>query len=102
MLTGFLWPHLFFWTIQCYTENGPTYVGDEYSDPELMQYLCANKITEPGNNFSTYLTDLNPRRVLDLLEKRGFRLVGMSGMGQTCVWTMWKAISSTSDDESDK
>lgn len=89
-------------TTQIRLENGPTYVGDEYSDPELMHYLCAEKITEPGNNFATYSSGLNVRRVLDLLENRGYRLKGMSGMGQTCVWTMWKPANSDSDEESDK
>jgi GTP cyclohydrolase I feedback regulatory protein (GFRP) len=28
------------------------------------------------------------RVVLDKLEASGFTLVGMSGIGQTCVWTM--------------
>ena len=94
-------PHVLV-TTQIRLENGPTFVGDEDSDPELMQYLGARKITEPGNNFSTYLTDFNVRRVLDLLEKQGYRLVGMSGMGQTCVWTMWIPSSPVSDEESDK
>lgn len=67
-----------------------------------MLYLDARKVTEPGNNFSTYLTDLNVRQVLDQLEKRSYRLVGMSGMGQTCVWTMWKPTSSSNEEESDK
>lgn len=51
---------------------------------------------------STYVSDLNVRQVLDLLEKRGYRLVGMSGMGQTCVWTMWIPTSPLKDEESDK
>ncbi|XP_034234996.1 GTP cyclohydrolase 1 feedback regulatory protein-like [Thrips palmi] len=89
-------------TTQIRLENGPTFVGDEHSDPELMQYLDARKVTEPGNNFSTYLTDLNVRQVLNQLEKRCYSLVGMSGMGQTCVWTMWKSPTSTNEEESDK
>lgn len=51
---------------------------------------------------SVYVTDLNVRRVLDLLENQGYRLVGMSGMGQTCVWTMWKSSTTAADEESDK
>jgi len=31
-------------------ETGPTYVGDEHSDPELMLKLEADKFKEPGNN----------------------------------------------------
>jgi hypothetical protein len=33
-----------------FQESGPTIVGDEYSDPELMSYLGAIKKIEPGNN----------------------------------------------------
>lgn len=29
-------------------ESGPTYVGDEWSDPELMQYLHAKKEKQWG------------------------------------------------------
>uniref|UniRef100_A0A3Q2YNR3 GTP cyclohydrolase 1 feedback regulatory protein n=1 Tax=Hippocampus comes TaxID=109280 RepID=A0A3Q2YNR3_HIPCM len=32
-------------------ENGPTNVGDEYSDPDVMNYLGARKTTMLGNNF---------------------------------------------------
>lgn len=31
-------------------ENGPTNVGDEYSDPSVMNYLGARKTTMLGNN----------------------------------------------------
>jgi hypothetical protein len=35
---------------ELFQESGPTIVGDEYSDPELMSYLGAVKKIEPGNN----------------------------------------------------
>jgi hypothetical protein len=35
---------------ELFQETGPTIVGDEYSDPELMSYLGAVKKIEPGNN----------------------------------------------------
>lgn len=31
-------------------ENGPTIVGDEWSDPELMHFLGAELVHEFGNN----------------------------------------------------
>ncbi|KAK7083904.1 hypothetical protein SK128_023773 [Halocaridina rubra] len=33
-----------------YQDSGPTNVGDSESDSELMAYLGAVKITEPGKN----------------------------------------------------
>lgn len=36
--------------IVCLQENGPTNVGDEHSDPAIMEYLGATKKTELGNN----------------------------------------------------
>ncbi|XP_041711153.1 uncharacterized protein LOC121544952 isoform X1 [Coregonus clupeaformis] len=71
-------------------ETGPTMVGDEYSDPAIMNYLGARKTTMLGNNFSEYHVDDSPRLVLDKLEKIGFRVVTMTGVGQTLVWCMHK------------
>ncbi|XP_058471331.1 GTP cyclohydrolase 1 feedback regulatory protein [Solea solea] len=71
-------------------ENGPTTVGDELSDPAVMTYLGARKTTMLGNNFSEYHVDDPPRLVLDKLEKVGFRLVSMTGVGQTLVWCLHK------------
>ncbi|XP_037499764.1 GTP cyclohydrolase 1 feedback regulatory protein [Rhipicephalus sanguineus] len=71
-------------------ENGPTIVGDRNSDPTLMEHLCARKITQPGNDFPEYRTDDPPRTVLNKLELMGYRVVAMSGIGQTCIWTLHK------------
>ncbi|KAK2879222.1 hypothetical protein Q8A67_020013 [Cirrhinus molitorella] len=58
-------------------ETGPTMVGDEYSDPSIMNYLGARKTTMLGNNFSEYHVDEPPRLVLDKLDKIGYRVVNM-------------------------
>ncbi|RWS03778.1 GTP cyclohydrolase 1 feedback regulatory protein-like protein [Dinothrombium tinctorium] len=71
-------------------ECGPTVVGDEFSDPELMKMLNANKITHFGNNFSQWETEDCPRIVLNRLASLGYRVVGMTGIGQTCAWTLFK------------
>ncbi|KAF4101833.1 GTP cyclohydrolase 1 feedback regulatory protein [Onychostoma macrolepis] len=76
-------------------ETGPTMVGDEYSDPSIMNYLGARKTTMLGNNFSEYHVDEPPRLVLDKLDKIGFRVVSMTGVGQTLVWCLHKVASDT-------
>lgn len=71
-------------------ENGPTIVGDADSDPRLMEQLGAKRIQQLGNNFVEYLTPDVPRAVLDKLEKLGWKVVAMTGVGQTCCWTLHK------------
>ncbi|XP_040054953.1 GTP cyclohydrolase 1 feedback regulatory protein [Gasterosteus aculeatus] len=82
-------PYVFVST-QIRLETGPTNVGDEYSDAALMIYLGARKTTMLGNNFSEYHVDDPPRLVLDKLEKIGFRVLTMTGVGQTLVWCLHK------------
>ncbi|KAG9268171.1 GTP cyclohydrolase 1 feedback regulatory protein isoform X1 [Astyanax mexicanus] len=74
-------------------ETGPTMVGDEFSDPSIMSYLGARKTTMLGNNFSEYHVDEPPRMVLDKLEKIGYKVVTMTGVGQTLVWCLHKESS---------
>ncbi|NWS19337.1 GFRP protein, partial [Pachyramphus minor] len=69
-------------------EAGPTMVGDEHSDPNLMDFLGARKRNMPGNNFCEYYVNDVPRVVLDKLEKIGYRVVSMTGVGQTLVWCL--------------
>ncbi|KAF4083872.1 hypothetical protein AMELA_G00122380 [Ameiurus melas] len=80
-------------TTQIRLETGPTMVGDEYSDPAIMTYLGARKTTMLGNNFSEYYVDEPPRLVLDKLEKLGYRVMTMTGVGQTLVWCLHKETS---------
>lgn len=74
-------------------ETGPTMVGDEYSDPAIMTYLGARKTTMLGNNFSEYNVDEPPRIVMDKLENIGYRVLSMTGVGQTLVWCLHKEPS---------
>nr|XP_021153393.1 GTP cyclohydrolase 1 feedback regulatory protein [Columba livia] len=71
-------------------EAGPTMVGDEHSDPTLMSFLGATKRNMLGNHFWEYYVNDAPRIVLDKLESRGYRVVSMTGVGQTLVWCLHK------------
>ncbi|KAE8587666.1 hypothetical protein XENTR_v10022059 [Xenopus tropicalis] len=71
-------------------ETGPTIVGDEFSDTQLMAQLEADKRTVLGNNFSEYCVNEPPRVTLNKLEKLGYRVVSMTGVGQTLVWCLHK------------
>lgn len=98
-------------------ECGPTFVGDGKSDKSLMAKLEAIPSKQLGNEFSVsiatfiaqldqnvfiisfsklvkvlqeYMTNLTPREVLNLLEKEGWKVIGMAGIGQTCAWTLHK------------
>ncbi|KFM72873.1 GTP cyclohydrolase 1 feedback regulatory protein, partial [Stegodyphus mimosarum] len=75
---------------QIRVENGPTVVGDEKSDPDLMKYLGAELITQLGNDFKEYRCSDPPRVILDKLELKGYKVIAMAGIGQTCVWTLGK------------
>lgn len=76
-------------------ETGPTVCGDEWSDPELMEYLGARLTKTLGNNFQEYISQDAVRIILNKLEKRGYKLKAMTGLGQTCIWTLHKEL----DDE---
>ncbi|XP_052768873.1 GTP cyclohydrolase 1 feedback regulatory protein-like [Mya arenaria] len=82
-------PYVFVST-QIRLETGPTTVGDEWSDKELMDLLGATLVKALGNNFSEYQTEDPPRLVLNKLEQAGYRLVTTTGVGQTCIWTMFR------------
>ncbi|CAF1557199.1 unnamed protein product [Didymodactylos carnosus] len=84
-------PHLLIST-KIRLEPGPTIVGDERTDPEIMDYLDATLFHEKGNNFSEYRTSDCARIVLDKLEKIGYRAVAMTGIGQTCIWLLHKEV----------
>ncbi|XP_067847287.1 GTP cyclohydrolase 1 feedback regulatory protein [Heptranchias perlo] len=73
-------------------ETGPTIVGDEHSDRELMNYLGAEKTNILGNNFSEYRVNDPPRVVLDKLETIGYNVISMTGVGQTLVWCLHRAL----------
>ncbi|XP_076801416.1 GTP cyclohydrolase 1 feedback regulatory protein-like [Clavelina lepadiformis] len=71
-------------------ENGPTVVGDEASDRDLMAYLGASLVQKTGNPFKEWVVDLPPRVVLNKLEDAGYKVVGTAGIGQTAIWTLHK------------
>ncbi|NXL35360.1 GFRP protein, partial [Glaucidium brasilianum] len=71
-------------------EVGPTMVGDEHSDPSLMSFLGATKRNMLGNHFWEYYVNDAPRVVLNKLESCGYRVVSMTGVGQTLVWCLHK------------
>ncbi|XP_078419168.1 GTP cyclohydrolase 1 feedback regulatory protein isoform X2 [Cetorhinus maximus] len=87
-----LWAALDLLADQSCGETGPTIVGDEHSDKELMNYLGAEKTTALGNNFSEYRVKYPPRMVLDKLEIIGYNVISMTGLGQTLVWCLHKAL----------
>lgn len=72
-------------------ECGPTMVGDGESDAKLMEKLEAKLMKQLGNEFQEYITKWSPRKVLNQLEKEGWAVVAMAGIGQTCAWTLYKA-----------
>ncbi|XP_063603593.1 GTP cyclohydrolase 1 feedback regulatory protein-like isoform X2 [Penaeus indicus] len=67
---------------------GPTIVGDSDSDPDLMFILKADALKDPFTKIVSYTTKLAPRRVLNLLEEKGWSVVSSAGFGETCVWTL--------------
>ncbi|CAF0953759.1 unnamed protein product [Rotaria magnacalcarata] len=82
-------PHLLIST-KIRLEPGPTVVGDENADPEIMAQLGAKLVREKCNSYAEYRTDDCARIVLDKLEKIGYRVISMAGIGQTCIWLLHK------------
>ena len=58
-----------------------TVAGPEESRRRLVHYFLPVSSEE-------YRCSEPPRVVLDKLEKRGYRVVSMTGVGQTCIWTL--------------
>ncbi|CAF2561953.1 unnamed protein product [Rotaria sp. Silwood2] len=85
-------PHLLIST-KIRLEPGPTIVGDERADSEVMAYLGAKLFHEKCNSYSEYRTEDCARVVLDKLEQIGFRVISMTGVGQTCIWLLHKELN---------
>lgn len=83
---------VFFKTILALSEIFSSYFFqlNALSFSDLMIYLNATKISRLGNNFSEYSTDWAPQKVLNMLAQRGYRCICMAGVGQTCIWTLFK------------
>ena len=50
-------------------------------------------------NSKVYKTPSTPRVVLDKLAAIGYRVVAMSGVGQTCIWTLFKEQTNVDSSE---
>ncbi|ETV77118.1 hypothetical protein H257_09012 [Aphanomyces astaci] len=74
-------------TCELTTSTGPTVVGDATSDVVLMESLGASLVQGKCQSYRHYVTPWAPRLVLDELNRQGFEFKGMSGIGQTLVWT---------------
>ena len=72
-------------------ETGPTIVGDERADLDVMNHLGAQLVQSVGNPFKEWVVELPPRMVLNKLEEIGYKVVGTAGIGQTAIWTLHKA-----------
>ncbi|KAL9952309.1 hypothetical protein ACROYT_G039545 [Oculina patagonica] len=70
---------------------GPTTCGDEWADKEVMKYLGAELVHTFGNNFKEYISQDPPRVVLNKLDQIGYRVIAATGVGQTLVWTLYRA-----------
>uniref|UniRef100_A0A8C0Y7I6 GTP cyclohydrolase 1 feedback regulatory protein n=1 Tax=Cyprinus carpio carpio TaxID=630221 RepID=A0A8C0Y7I6_CYPCA len=56
---------------------------------------CRTSSSAHRSDCSEYHVDEPPRLVLDKLDKIGFRVVSMTGVGQTLVWCLYKETSNT-------
>ncbi|VDN32304.1 unnamed protein product [Cylicostephanus goldi] len=67
-------------------EDGPTTIGNIDIDSALAERLEA----QPSRMFFTitYLTNLGPQVVLNILEREGWKVIGVAGTGNACIWTL--------------
>lgn len=61
-----------------------------------MGYLCKNHMCIFINFSAEWKSEECPRIVLNKLEKIGYKVVAMTGVGQTCIWTLNKPDESIS------
>lgn len=65
---------------------------------EIYKFNLKHNQTRNFNNWFCYrfsaewMVDDPPRVVLNTLESLGYKVVGMTGIGQTCAWTLFKPI----------
>ncbi|XP_054167245.1 GTP cyclohydrolase 1 feedback regulatory protein-like [Oppia nitens] len=82
-------PHVIVFTHYNNLAKGPTYVAND--DTLLLDYLGA---TPPQNPQQSSVVNESPTQVLDKLEQRGYRVVGMSSNASdtftSYVWTLHK------------
>ncbi len=53
----------------------------------VFNYLCIAYCSRE------WRTDLVPRVCLNRLEKRGYHVTSMTGVGQTCIWTLFRPLT---------
>ena len=67
----------------------PLSIGSQLSITE-SQHLTPC-VTGPAHS-EVYQTPASPRAVLDKLELRGWKLLTVTGAGQTIIWTLHQAL----------
>lgn len=55
-----------------------------------IRNICVNNFLSFFFYSSEYKSPDPPRIILDKLELKGYKVLAMSGIGQTCVWTLHK------------
>jgi hypothetical protein len=82
-------PHVLIYSHYNNLGKGPTYVAN--NDQLLLDYLGA---VPPNSSHQDSMVNESPTVVLDKLEQRGYRVVGMSANANTqfnsYVWTLHK------------
>ena len=59
------------------------------SQDDMRRYSYCNLVS-PLVYSKVYKTPDVPRVVLNKLAQRGYRVVSSAGVGQTCIWTLYK------------